>query len=514
MEYIQGEDRDQMNFSTLEDSISSDNAVRVIEAFVNALDLKRIGMKENDLKTEGRPPFHSSVFLKLYMYGYYNGIRSSRRLERECERNIELQWLLEKRLPNYHSIADFRKDHGKGLKNVFKLFVMFLKEQDLIEGKTVATDGTKVRAQNSRKNNFSESKITRHLLYIESKMQQYLGELDENDKTESAPDKIKEVKIKMERLKSHKIKYEQLQQELIKTGETQISTTDADSKALLVYGQVVEVSYNIQTSTDEKNKLIAGYQTINRNDRNALSAIVIETKKTLGVKELLTINDKGYHNGREIQICEDNNITTIVAYSQLVNSNAKGTRPEYMVDHFIYNKKNDTYTCPQGEILRTKGTWHAKQRDQFINKFKKYRTPKCKECPVKHLCTGRKKGGREIERSEFADAVERNNKRYEDQQDLYKKRQQICEHPFGTIKRQWGYNYTLLKGIKKVDGEMGIIFTVYNLKRAINILGASNLIEKLRKWKPNYKRMVGQKTKQTFFRVICCMKKNEIKLAA
>lgn len=245
-----------------------------------------------------------------------------------------------------------------------------------------------------------------------------------------------------------------------------------------------------------------------------MSSIVLETKNTLGVNKLLTINDKGYHNGREIQICEENNITTIVAYSQLVNSNKNGTRPEYMVDHFIYNKKADTYKCPQGEILKTIGTWHAKHREHFVNRFKKYRTPKCKECSVRNYCTGRQKGGREIERSEFADAVERNDKRYETEQELYKKRQTICEHTFGTIKRQWGYNYTLLRGIKKVEGEMGIIFTVYNLKRAINILGTEKLIDKLRNWKPNYKKVIGQKTEPAFFRAICRIGKSGMKLAA
>ena len=385
-----------MNFSSLEDSVDTENAVRVIEAFVNALDLKRIGIKQNVLKHEGRPPFHASVFLKIYLYGYYNGIRSSRRLERECARNIELQWLTERRFPNYHSIADFRKVNAAAIKSVFKLFVLFLKDESLIEGKIVATDGTKVRAQNSRKNNFSHSKINRHLIYIENKMHEYLTELDTNDKTETSPEKIKEVKTKIARLKKHKIKYEALQTELEKTGESQISTTDKDSKALLVYGQVVEVSYNVQTSTDEKNKLIVAYQNTNKNDRNALSKIALEAKICLDVNSLLTINDKGYYNGREIQICEENKITTIVAYPQLVNSNKKGTQPEYVIDHFIYNKKNDTYACPQGEILKTLGTWHTKHRENFSNRFKKYRTPKCKECAVKHLCTGRQKGGREI----------------------------------------------------------------------------------------------------------------------
>jgi transposase len=503
-----------LNFLSLEDSIEEQNPVRVIDAFVNAIDLTQVGVETKTLKSEGRPPFKAEVFLKLYFYGYLNGIRSSRRLERECTRNIELQWLLEKRKPNYHSIADFRKNNAKAIKAVFKLFVLFLKEESLIEGKIVASDGTKVRAQNSRKNNFSESKINRHLIYIENKTQEYLSELDANDETEKSPEKIKSVKEKLERLRKHKIKYEQLQEDLSASGETQISTTDKDSKALLVYGQVVEVSYNVQTSTDEKNKLIAAYQTTNKNDRNALSKIALEAKVCLDVNSLLTINDKGYYNGREIQICEENNITTIVAYPQIVNSNKNGTQPEYVVDHFIYNKEKDTYTCPQGETLTTKGTWHTKKRENFSNRFKKYRTAKCASCVVKNLCTGRQKGGREIERSEFADAAERNDDRYNTQQDLYKKRQTICEHPFGTIKRQWGYNFTLLRGLKKVEGEMGLIFTVYNLKRAINIIGTEELIAKLKKWKPKYRKVARHPTKTTDLIDFCVTKNFEMKLAA
>lgn len=275
--------------------------------------------------------------------------------------------------------------------------------------------------------------------------------------------------------------------------EPQVSTTDTDARALLVQGQVVEVSYNVQAAVDEKHKLVIATQTINRNDRNALSAIAIEAKENLEVTTLTNISDKGYFNGRELQRCKEHNITTIVAHPDIVNSNEKGTTPEYLVTQFTYNKEDDTYTCPAGKTLRTQGTWHNKTRTErsIGYQFKKYRTPDCKTCPVKHLCTGKATGGREIERSEFAEAVAENNQRYRDNQALYRKRQEINEHIFGTIKRQWGYNHTNLSGLKKVGGEMSLIMLVYNIKRCTNILGIPNLITQLQSWKPDYKRIVG-----------------------
>jgi transposase len=487
MDYIQPYNRQQISFGSLDEQIEPDNPVRFIEAFVEQLDLKQLKYNYTTLKTEGRPPFHPTVFLKLYLYGYLNGIRSSRRLERECVRNIEMQWLLAKLTPNYHSIADFRKENGKALRNTFKLFVLFLKDAELISGNTVAIDGTKVRAHNSKKNNYNPKKLERHLAYIEEKTNEYLQQLETNDAQESNL-QITQVQKKLARLKQNKIRYELLQEKLEQSGEPQISTTDEDARALLVQGQVVEVCYNMQTAVDDKHNLVVATHTINRNDRNAMSAIAIEAKQNLKAETITTLNDKGYHNGREIQRCKDNNITTICAQQEIVNSNEKGTTPEYLVTQFIYNELDDTYTCPQGKILRTKGTWHHKQRTERSTgyQFKKYRTPDCKTCPVKHLCTGKAKGGREIERSEFAQAVEENAARYKANKELYRKRQEINEHIFGTIKRKWGYSYTDLNGLEKVNGEHSLICLVYNIKRCISILGMPELLQKLKNWKPNY----------------------------
>ena len=512
MEHIIPHNRNQIEFVSLDDLIEQDNQVRFIEDFVEKIDLTQLHFETKTIKSEGRPSFNPKVLLKLYFYGYLNGIRSSRRLEKECKRNIELQWLMQKLVPNYHTIADFRKDNPQALKNTFKLFVLFLKDMGLVAGHTVAIDGTKVRAHNSKKNNYNPKKIERHLQYIEEKTNDYLNQLDANDSQEDVV-KVNNIKEKIAHLKENKIRYELLRTELEQSNEPQISTTDKDARALLVQGQVVEISYNMQAAVDSEFKLVVATHTINRNDRNALSDIAHEAKQNLQAETLTAISDKGYHNGRQLQQCKDHNIQTICAQQEIVNSNTKGTTPEYLVTQFIYNKEDDTYTCPQGEILRTQGTWHKKTSTNSYN-FKKYRTPACKNCLVKHLCTGKAKGGREIDRTEFAETVEENAQRYKANTELYRKRQEWNEHIFGTIKRKWGYNHTNLKGLKKVNGEFALIMTVYNMKRCMNILGMDELIEKIKIWVPNYKGITHIINKSTSFEAITAPFFHQQKFAA
>jgi transposase len=487
MQHITGISRQQMRFSSLEDTISPDNQVRFIDAFVENIDLPKLDFAIKTLKTEGRPSFNSKVFLKMYLYGYLNGIRSGRDLEKECFRNIEMQWLLEDIRPNYHSITDFRKNNPTALKNTFKLFVSFLKGADLIGCKTIAIDGTKSRAHNSKKANFNQKKIDKHLEYIETKSQEYLDALEANDDKENHS-KIQNIQQKLERLKQNKIRYELLEEKLKASGEPQISTTDSDARALLVQGQVVEISFNVQAAVDSKHNLVVATHTINRNDRNALSAIAIEAKENLEIETYTALVDKGYHNGREIEACKLANITTIVAQPEQ-GKNKENTHPDYLIVKFQYDKITDSYTCPQGETLTTTGTWYKKTMDRDSYEFKRYGTPKCRECPVKDLCTSRAEG-RKIDRSQYADAVAENNKRYQENPQLYRKRQEINEHIFGTIKRQWGYNHTNLTGLEKVNGEHSLIMLVYNIKRSINILGVPELIAKLKKWNSPYKAKV------------------------
>lgn len=266
---------------------------------------------------------------------------------------------------------------------------------------------------------------------------------------------------------------------------------------------MVEVSYNLQAAVDNKHNLVVATHTINRNDKKALSAIALEAKENLEVETFTVLVDKGYHNGREIEICKKNNITTIVAVPDQGKSNENGTQPEYLVSQFTYNQEDNTYTCPQGQTLTTTGSWHKKTRDSEHTSylFPKYRTTACKTCSVKDQCTSRK-GGREIDRSQYAATVEENHQRYKANAQLYRKRQEINEHIFGTIKRKWGYNYTDLIGLEKVNGEHSLIMLVYNIKRSINILGVPDLIAKLKTWNSPYKRQGAVFTKTTYLKLL------------
>ncbi len=496
MEYIQPENRQQIEMMSMDMFISADNEVRVIDGFVEAIDMEKLGFKQI-LASEGRPPFHPKTLLKLYLYGYMNRVRSSRRLERECVRNIEVKWLLGSLVPNYHSIADFRKVHRKEFKTVFKLFVLFLKDNELLGETTVAIDGSKYRAVNSKKNNYNEKKVERHLNYIENKAGEYLDELDRIDQEENqTKEKLirrQDIQKKLKQLKERKINYEFIQKEIEKSDDGQVSTTDAESRALIINKNIVEVSYNTQTAVDDKHSLIVHYEATNKNDSKALVKAATSAKEILQAEELTVLADKGYHNGEQLANCEKENITTIVAYRE--QPTVKHLDKKYLVENFAYNKEDDTYTCPQGHTMKTNGNWYTKnhrsekRKNKRTNKVKHYKTSHCKDCPVLNQCTKNTRGrGRVIERSEHQDAVDRNNHRMKTQRELYNKRQQICEHPFGTIKRAWGFTFTLVKGLEKVDGEFGIIYTCYNLRRTINILGVKPMLEKLKTWKPDYER--------------------------
>lgn len=491
MHFIQGANRQQVQFISLDDLIAPNNGVRILDAFVNKVDLSQLGFASAPHKSEGRPPFAPSVLLKLYLYGYLNRIRSSRRLEAECVRNIEVQWLCQQLTPNYHTIANFRRDNAAALKALLKLFVLFLRDQQLIAGDLIAVDGSKFRAVNSKKNNYNQKKIERHLAYIEEKTEAYLQELDTSDSEEQGSEQVvinkEKVQQELQKLKIRKEKYQLLEAQLQQSGEDQISTTDKDSRGLLLHRNIVEVSYNVQTAVDAEHSLLLHVEATNCNDPNTLHAVAKEAKAIVQKESITVLADKGYHNGRELHQCSDERITTIVPCKAHVDGNSNGPEPAYYVEHFVYNHEKDCYTCPAGNLLTTSGAWHNKTREHSPYRFKKYRTPDCKACPVKHLCTGRK-GGREIERSEYQSAVDHNNKRVVQHKEIYLRRQAIVEHPFGTIKRGWGYTHTLVKGLQKVDGEMNLIALVYNLKRTMNIMGIDKMLKALKTWTPDYGR--------------------------
>lgn len=487
MNYQQGNPREQMSMMSLDCEIAADNPVRLIDLFVDQLDLIRLGFNKTSFKQEGRPCYRAADLLKLYYYGYLNRVRSSRRLEAECKRNIEVWWLLGELKPGYHTIADFRKNNGDALKNAFKIFVSFLKGEDMFSKELIAVDGTKIKAQNSNKNNFNEARLKKHLVYIENKAESYIKELEHCDASEdrqASELKKKEVDQKLDVLKQRKQKYEQLSKELNESGSTQISTTDEQSRSLKIKDNIAEIAYNIQAATDSKHSMIVEFDTINENDQNQLGNMTCKAMGALEVKQITVLTDKGYHVGKQLQICKQQGVTTLVAYIDR-NPRSKHIDPAYQTDQFIYDSVSDTYTCPQGATLTTNGKHYEKiRKSKTTYLIKQYSTRQCKNCPVKHLCTSSSKGYRQIERSQYQEVIDENNKRVDANAALCKKRQQIVEHPFGTIKRGWGYSYTLLRSIKKVNGEVAIIFTMYNLRRAISVLGATELLNRLKKWKP------------------------------
>ena len=475
MQHVQGEDRNQMFILSLESAIAPDAFVRVIDAFVDAVDLKSFGFSHVECKEEGRPPYHPSVLLKLYLYGYKNGIRTTRKLEREAKSNVEAMWLLSGQKPRYHTIADFRKQYRKAFREIFRRFVYLLKTWELIDGETIAIDSFKIRGQNSLKNNFNEKKISRHLAYIDEKINAYEAMLDASDKEEDR----QELEEKIAQQKQKQASYNALKETLKDSGEEQISLTDPDAKAVVLHRNIVNVGYNVQASVDAKNKLLVEYGTGDVNDTHALAEIAIESKELLEVEKMDALADKGYHTGDEIQQCDEHNITTYVS----PRGSSTNNKELYPIEKFVYDKEKDTYTCPAGEQMQSNGRWlkHSDSRNgRSPYHFKRYTTKACKDCHLRQQCTGSKHNGRAIDRSEFAEVLEANNQRVINNPDYYRKRQQITEHIFGTLKRQRGFTHTLVRGKETVLGEVGLMFIGYNLTRCVSILGMEKLIKLLR----------------------------------
>ena len=513
MQFIQGQQRHQTYFATLEDQVAADNPVRLIDAFIDKLDLQQLGFNKTVHHSEGRPPYAPGVLLKLYLYGYLNKVRSSRKLERECSRNVELQWLLQNLVPNYHTIADFRKLHAQHLQSMFRLYVQFLNEAGLLGKTTIAVDGSKFKAVNSKKNNYSQKKIDKHQQFITDKIEKYLQELDELDKQEQATNKdelqIKKEKIKLglEKLKERTIKYDSLQQQLNNTTDKQISTTDGDSRSILITKSIVEVAYNVQNVVDDKHNLIVQTQATNTNDGKALHKAATQAKENLQLQKedtIMLLADKGYHTGAELQQCQDDNMITHVAYKE--QPGVKHITTEFLSENFDYNKATDSYICPAGATLTSLGTWHNKkgEANETSYRFKTYRTNACKSCPLKNQCTKLPK--RIIHRSEYQDAVDINNNNIKQNPHYYKRRQAIVEHPFGTIKRHFGFTHTLLKGLQKVNGEMNLIMFCYNFLRTKNILGFAKMLETIKNWQPDYSKIVCA-LKNGFIKMICSQNK-------
>jgi transposase len=476
MKFIQGHSRNQINLFpvSLDQSIDPDNEVRIIDLFVDSLSIKDYGFRMDYIEN-GRPAYHPSDLLKLFIYGYMNKVRSTRDLEKECKRNIEVMWLLKCLRPDHNTIGNFRKDNEKAIRKVFRATVQIAKHFDLIGGKLIAGDSTKLRAQNSKKNNYNQSKIDRHIAYIDNKLEEYTRALAENDTKNQQI-----IQDEIEKQQQRKDNYRNLEKQLKESGEKQISVSDPESRQIMIRNNITEVAYNVQSTVDAKNNIPIDYKVTNQNDSKAMGNMVQRAKSILRSNEFTALYDKGFHTGSELKTAMDLGIETIVAIPS-VPSTSQAPNHDYNVEHFTYDHQNNIYTCPQGQILRTNGSWYKEQTSSGNTiLFKHYKTVACKSCQVRSECT-RSKNARLISRNEFAEYYERNHRNTLEKEHLYKRRQTIVEHPFGTIKRQWGFSYILTKkGMNRASADVGFMFIAYNLRRILNILTQDQIKKYLR----------------------------------
>jgi transposase len=486
-------DRGQISMIALEEMVHSDSYARLVDLFVDALPLSKLGFTHAQHESQGRPPYHPGVLLKLYMYGYRHGLRSSNKLHQACLVNVEVWWLLKGLKPSPRTILYFRKNNKAAFKKAFQHFVLLLKEWKLIEGETLAIDSFKIRAQNSLKNNFNQKKIDRHLGYINGKLNEYHQQLDRADQPDA---KQQELQAKIAHQQAKKQQYKELEQELNNSGQSQLSTVDPDARGVILHRNIVNVGYNIQAGSDAKYKLFTNAQTGNVNDTHALADMAWEAKELLQVDKMKTLTDKGYTTGAEIARCSAKGITTYSSPKEHASKN-KGLYP---MQDFTYKTKEDTYTCPAQAILHTNGSIYQKGN----HRVKHYKTKACKGCAVRHLCTTNK-NGRFIERGIHQEELENNAKRVNENPDYYRLRQQVSEHQFGTLKRQWGFTYTLMRGKENVLSEVYLCFSVYNLIRTLNILGPKVLLARLKSLVNYLNRQIER------FLAILCPLENQIK---
>jgi transposase len=468
MGFIQGEGREQIIMfpESLDEYVTVDNPVRFIDVFVEQLNLEELGFKRTEPEIEGRPAFNPKDLLRLFIYGYLNRICSSRKLERETRRNIEVMWLIGKLSPGFRTISDFRKENVGAMKNVFRQFTELCRRAGLYGAETVAIDGSKFKAVNSREKNYNEKKLKRLMELTDERIDEYLKRIEEADEEET--DEIRptaeELKGKIEELKKRKGDLGKIQRKLEESGETQLSMTDSEAR-LMKSRQGTQVCYNAQIAVDSKHKLIAAIDVSNDlTDQRQLSNMSTEAKQTLGVEKLEVITDRGYYNNEEVKKCEEAGITVYMDKPKAARRNGKYTR-----DEFIYKADKDVYICPAGEEL----TYLTTEKYRGL---KHYTTNKCVSCEVKKECTDSREG-RTIKRLLNEDWLERMVKRARDNPQKMKQRKELAEHPFGTIKRNMNQGAFLMKGLDKVKGEFSLTALAYNMKRAIKVAGVETLIQ-------------------------------------
>ena len=465
MAYIMGEDRNQVQFisASLDDLIDQDNSVRVIDAYVDSLNLVELGFIVYDGNHRGQAPYRRSDLLKLHIYGYLNKIRSSRCLEVEAKRNLELMWLVNAITPDHGTIAGFVQENKAAFHNVLRDLTLILKGWGLIDGKLVAIDGTKIRAQNSKHNCITQSGLEKKIAYAEEQIELYLASMEQQERTDAT------IREKLDAYQKLKEKYEAQKEELRAEGLEQKTLTDPDSRRMKNNG-ALDICYNVQAVVDSSNHFaIDAVVTNDINDENQLSTMAADAQELVEPDEMTVLADTGYYNAPEIKNCVDAGISV---YIKKGKSNNKTKESRYKKDKFIYDPERDVYTCPERQIM----PFYENTSKNGL-KYSKYKCTTCGQCPKKNLCTT-SISGRTIQRWEHEAVLEKVDAETAEHNNLYKQRRCIVEHPFGTIKRQLGYTFFLRRGIENVDAECALMFIAYNLKRLFGMLSVPELKKK------------------------------------
>lgn len=473
--FIEGEDRHQATLfpESLDEYIAEDSAVRVIDVFIDDLDISGLGFKTEAADT-GRPGYHPKTMLKLYVYGYLNRVQSSRRLEREALRNVELMWLTGRLAPDFKTIADFRKDNGIAIRLVCREFVVLCRKLNLFTDAFVAVDGSKFKAVNARDKNYSKAKMKRRLAQIEESIERYLGQIESADRVDpgGSVDKVERLNDKIAALKTEMQRLKKLEARMLELPGQQISLTDPDARSMATSGRGSGVvGYNVQTAVDAKHHLIVAHEVTNvGTDRSQLYNISSQAKEALEVDALEVVADRGYFKGKEILACENADITTFLPKPNTSGSIKKGL---YSKRDFVYHADDDEYECPAGERLIYR--CDSMEKGQTIHK---YWSSACPDCPIRSRCTTGKY--RRVSRWEHEDVIERLEQRLDREPERMRVRRITSEHPFGTLKAWMGATHFQTRTLPRVSTEMSLHVLAYNLTRVINIMGAKPLMAAIR----------------------------------
>lgn len=473
--FIEGFDRQQTMLlpEHLDDYVDENSPVRAVDAFLDMLDLATLGFNVQPSST-GRPGYHPGLLLRIYLYGYLNQIQSSRRLERECGRNLELIWLTGRLKPDFKTIADFRKDNGPAIRKTCQQFVALCRNMGLLDGDVVAIDGSRFKALNAKTKNYTRGKLRQKLDEIDKAIDRYLGELDRADAVfEQTGTVLPEARMertlrKLEHLKKEAVRYRSIEQRMDETGETQVSLSDPDARSMATTARMPRiVGYNVQTAVEADHHLIVAHEvTMLGFDRDALSMMAVAAGDEMTTDQLTAIADKGYYKGEEIVVSEEAGISVVVPKPMTSNAGARG---QFDKADFAYDAAKDVYICPAGEDLIYRFT--SQQDGKAI---RSYWSGACADCVIKDKCTTGKE--RRVRRWEHEDVLERVQARLDADPTRLAVRSMTVEHPYGTIKSWMGATHFKMRTLKKVATEMALHVLAYNMTRVMNIMGIPAMI--------------------------------------